>query len=122
MYVPDKNDSAQDVVRLLAPTRTYGEKDLDAHLVSTYAKDVDKPAFEVPFLVARKKPASGAVAEVKPVDDDDADDDDEIVDDFEIRFAKQLVSNVNAATRPKLVAAAGKLVQSVRADGEKKLG
>ncbi|MGH9885475.1 MAG: MXAN_5808 family serine peptidase, partial [bacterium] len=121
MYIPDKNDSPQDIVRMLAPTRTYGEKDLDAHLVSTYAKDVDKPAFELPFLVDRKKPASGAVAEVKPVDDDDADDDDEIVDDFEIRFAKQLVSSVSAPTRPKLVAGAGKLVSTARADEEKKL-
>jgi carboxyl-terminal processing protease len=121
MYVPDKNDSPQDVVRLLAPTRTYGEKDLDAHLVSTYAKDVDKPAFELPFLVDRKKPAAGATPEVKPVDDDDASDDDEIVEDFEIRFAKQLVSSVSASTRPKLVAGAGKIVQSVRGDEEKKL-
>src|SRR4029079_12058722 len=54
MYVPDKNDSPQDFVRLLPPTRTYGEKDLDAHLVSTYARDVDKPAFELPYLVERK--------------------------------------------------------------------
>jgi carboxyl-terminal processing protease len=55
MYVPDKNDAAQDVVRLLAPTRSYGEKDLDAHLTSTYAKDTDKPAYEIPFLY--EKPA-----------------------------------------------------------------
>jgi carboxyl-terminal processing protease len=121
MYVPDKNDSAQDFVRMLAPTRTYGEKDLDAHLVSTYAKDGDKPAFEVPYLVDKKKPAAGAVAEVKPPDDDDSTDDDEIVEDFEMRFAKQLVSSVSASPRPKLVAGAGKIVQSVRGDEEKKL-
>jgi carboxyl-terminal processing protease len=122
MYVPDKNDSPQDVVRMLAPTRTYGEKDLDSHLVSTYAKDVDKPAFELPFLVDRKKPSAGAaVTEVKQVDDDDATDDDEVVEDFEIRFAKQLVSSVSAPTRPKLVAGAGKIVASVRSDEERKL-
>jgi carboxyl-terminal processing protease len=123
MYIPDKNDSVQDFVRMLAPTRTYGEKDLDAHLVSTYAKDVDKPAFEIPFMVEKKKPAAGAVAEVKPPDDEDAaaPDDDEITEDFEMRFAKQLVSSVSASTRPKLVAGAGKLVQTVRADEEKKL-
>jgi len=121
MYIPDKNDSPQDFVRMLAPTRTYGEKDLDAHLVSTYAKDIDKPAFEVPYLVEKKKPAAGAAPEVKPPDDDDSPDDDEIVEDFEMRFAKQLVSSVSAPTRPKLVAGAGKLVQSVRADEEKKL-
>jgi carboxyl-terminal processing protease len=126
MYIPEKNDSPQDFVRMLAPTRTYGEKDLDAHLVSTYAKDIDKPAFEVPYLVEKKKPAAGtgtpgAAAEVKPPEDDDATDDDEIVEDFEMRFAKQLVSSVSASTRPKLVAGANKLVQSVRAEEEKKL-
>jgi carboxyl-terminal processing protease len=120
MYVPDKNDSTQDVVRMLAPTRTYGEKDLDAHLVSTYAKDIDKPAFEVPFLVERKKQPTGAPPEIK-TDDEDGPDDDEIAEDFEMRFAKQLVSSVSASTRPKLVAGAGKLVQSVRGDEEKKL-
>jgi carboxyl-terminal processing protease len=121
MYVPDKNDSPQDFVRMLPPTRTYGEKDLDAHLVSTYARDIDKPAFELPYLVEKKKPAAGAPAEVKPPDEDDATDDDEVVEDFEIRFAKQLVSSVSAPSRPRLVAGAGKIVQSVRADEEKKL-
>jgi carboxyl-terminal processing protease len=122
MYIPDKNDSPQDFVRMLAPTRTYGEKDLDAHLVSTYAKDIDKPAFEVPYLVDKKKPAAGQAAEVKPPDEEDSPpDDDEIVEDFEMRFAKQLVSSVSASTRPKLVAGAGKLVASVRGDEEKKL-
>ena len=121
MYIPEKNDSPQDFVRMLAPTRTYGEKDLDAHLVSTYAKDIDKPAFEVGYLVDKKKPATGAVAEVKPIDEDDTPDDDEIVEDFEMRFAKQLVSSVSASSRPKLVAGAGKLVAAVRADEEKKL-
>jgi carboxyl-terminal processing protease len=121
MYVPDKNDSPQDFVRLLAPTRTYGEKDLDAHLVSTYARDVDKPAYELPYLVERKKPAAGATPEVKPPDDDDGADDDEFIEDFEIRFAKQLVSSVSAPTRPRLVAGAGKIVQGVRLEEEKKL-
>src|SRR6185295_10309007 len=85
MYVPDKNDSPQDIVRLLTPTRTYGEKDLDSHLVSSFAKDVDKPAFEVPYLVERKKQGTAAVPEVKPAEDPDdpADTDDEIVEDFE---------------------------------------
>ncbi|HET9627592.1 MAG TPA: MXAN_5808 family serine peptidase [Kofleriaceae bacterium] len=127
MYVPEKNDSPQDFVRLLSPTRTYGEKDLDAHLVSTYAKDIDKPAFELPYLVERKKPAgspaTGEAPEVKPPDDDDAtaSDDDEVTEDFEMRFARQLVSSVSAPTRPKLVAGAGKIVAAARAEEEKKL-
>ena len=54
MYVPEKNDAPEDFIRLLPPTRTYGEKDLDATLVSSYAKDTDKPAHEVPFTVGAR--------------------------------------------------------------------
>jgi len=123
MYVPEKNDSADDFIRLLPPTRTYGEKDLDATLVSSYAKDTDKPAFEIPFLVERKKPAAGAqpVAPPKPEDDDEIPDADDIVEDFEIKFAKEVVSVASQASRPKLVAAANKIVSRVRGEEEKKL-
>ena len=122
MYVPEKNDSPDDFIRLLPPTRTYGEKDLDATLVSSYAKDTDKPAFEIPFLVERKKPAAGAqpIAPPKP-DDDDEPDADEIVEDFEIKFAKEVAATATQPSRPKLVAAAGKIVARVRATEEQKL-
>ncbi|HSD86165.1 MAG TPA: MXAN_5808 family serine peptidase [Kofleriaceae bacterium] len=121
MYIPEKNDAPTDFVRMLAPTHTYGEKDLDAHLVSTYAKDGDKPAFEVPFLVERKKPAVGDQPATAPPDDEDGPDEDEIVEDWEMRFAKEIVSGVSASTRPRLVAGAGKIVQKFRAEEEKKL-
>jgi carboxyl-terminal processing protease len=122
MYLPEKNDAPTDFVRMLAPTHVYGEKDLDSHLVSTYAKDSDKPEYEIPFLVERKKPAVEVKdKEVKPPDDEDAPDEDEIVEDFEIRLAKELVATVTASTRPKLVAGASRLVARVRGDEEKKL-
>jgi carboxyl-terminal processing protease len=127
MYVPEKNDSPSDFIRLLPPTHTYGEKDLDAHLVSTYAKDGDKPSYELPFLVERKKPKdakpadAGSAATAPPADDEDPADDDEIVEDFEMRFARDLVSSVSASTRPRLVAGAARLVAKVRGEEEKKL-
>jgi carboxyl-terminal processing protease len=121
MYVPDKNDSPTDFVRLLAPSHTYGEKDLDSHLVSTYAKDGDKPSYEVPFLVDRKKPATGDAAATTPPTDDDEPDDDEIVEDFEMRFAKEIAAGVTASTRPRLLAGAAKVIQRFRGDEEKKL-
>src|SRR5262245_3619749 len=121
MYIPDKNDSPEDFIRLLPPTRTWGEKDLDSALVSTYAKDTDKPSYELPFMVEKKKPQPGDEPQVKPDDDEDGPDDDEIVEDFEIRFAKELVGTVNAATRPKLVAGATKLVARMRGEEEKKI-
>ncbi|HEY4241033.1 MAG TPA: MXAN_5808 family serine peptidase [Kofleriaceae bacterium] len=118
LYVPEKNDSPSDFVRLLPPTHIWGEKELDAHLVSTYAKDTDKPAYELPYLVEQKKADA-------PTDDDDDDatasDDDDVVEDWEMRFARDLVSSVSASSRPKLVAGAAKLVAKVRADEEKKL-
>lgn len=121
MYIPEKNDAPSDFVRMLPPTRTYGEKDLDAHLVSTYAKDTDKPTYEIPFLVEKKKPAAGEQPATAPPDDEDGPDDDEIVEDFEIKFAKEVASGVQSNSRPKLVAGAGKIVMKVRADEEKKL-
>ncbi len=121
MYVPEQNATPQDFVRMLAPSRSYGEKDLDSHLVSSYAKDTDKPAFEVPFLVDRKKPAAGEAAQPPILDEEEGPDEDEIVEDFEIKFAKELVSSTLQSNRPKLVAAAHKLVSRVRGDEEKKL-
>ncbi len=121
MYIPDKNDAPSDFVRMLAPTHSYGEKDLDAHLVSTYAKDGDKPTYQVSYMVERKKTAGKDDSATPPTDDEDVPDGDEIVEDFEMRFAKQLVSSVSASTRPKLVAGASKIVAKVRAEEEQKL-
>lgn len=64
MTIPEKNQGTGDVVRLLPPTRSYGEKDLDSHLTSTYAKDTDKPVYEVAFQPA-KKPLTAAAAAAK---------------------------------------------------------
>jgi carboxyl-terminal processing protease len=121
MYIPDKNDAPTDFVRLLAPTHTYGEKDLDSHIVSTYAKEGDKPAYEVPFIVERKKPAVGDAATTAPPDDEEDPDEDEIVEDFEMKFSKEVLANIPGASRPKMVAAAAKTVARLRAEEEKKL-
>ncbi|HLL23539.1 MAG TPA: MXAN_5808 family serine peptidase, partial [Kofleriaceae bacterium] len=124
MYVPEKNDSPEDFIRLLPPTRTYGEKDLDATLVSSYAKDTDKPTFEVPFVIERKKPAAGTAAPVTPEEEDEEveeNDADEIVEDFEIKLAKEVMASVNVASRPKVVNAARKVVERIRGEQEKLL-
>jgi carboxyl-terminal processing protease len=122
MYIPEKNDSADDFVRMLAPTRSYSEKDLDATIQSTYAKDNEKPAHEISFIVERKKTAPGQpnTPAPKPEDDEEEPDADEIVEDFEMRFAKELVSTVSG-NRLKLVAGSTKLVTRVRGEEEKKL-
>jgi carboxyl-terminal processing protease len=120
MVVPDKNDAAGDFVRLLAPSRTWGEKDLDAHLTSTYAKDAEQPTYELPFMVdkPKAKPAGtgdDADADAEPVDAD------EIVEDFEIRFARDAVAATASPSRLGLVKAVKKLIDKTRGDEEKKL-
>jgi carboxyl-terminal processing protease len=123
MYVPDKNDAPSDFVRLLAPTHIHGEKDLDAHIVSTYAKDTEKPTYEVPFIVERKKKArpTGEEAPTAPPEDDEDPDEDEIVEDFEMRFSREVLANIAAGSRPKMLAAAAKTITRLRAEQEKKL-
>ncbi len=118
MYVPDKNDGASDVVRLLAPTRSYGEKDLDAHLTSTYAKDTDKPSYELAFLFEKPKDKP---APPSPEEEEAASDDDIIVD-WETGLARDLLAGQSANTRPALVKAAKALVTKRRAEEDKKLG
>jgi carboxyl-terminal processing protease len=124
MIVPDKSKDPGDIVRLLAPSKSYGEKDLDAHLTSTYAKDVDKPAFEVAFQPVRK-PAAAADATPAVGEDGDGDDDepvdDEIATDFEIGFASELAASSMASTRSGILRNAKALVSRVQADEEKRL-
>ena len=146
-YVPEKNDSPTDFVRLLAPNKSYGEKDLDAHLVSTYAKDIDKPAYDLPFVVDRPakkiaavvpatdpkavKPATPSPAApaaptspataTAPVDELDPPDADEIVEDFETTFARDLLANNKDMQRPALIKAAKALVAKTHAEQDKKL-
>ncbi len=151
MTIPEKNQGTGDVVRLLPPTRSYGEKDLDSHLTSTYAKDTDKPVYEVAFQPAKKPltaasaaaakattpgspatappgtaPAAGASApaavDADAVEEDDEPlDDDVIAMDFELEMASNLLANANGASRASLLKSAKTLVAKVQADEEKRL-
>lgn len=122
VIVKGKNDATLDFVRMLAPTHSYGEKDLDAHLVSTYAKEGELPAYQVPFLFERKKATNDGEAETTlPLDDDEVAETDDIVEDWEISFAKDVVSARPSANRAALVASADKVVARARANEERKL-
>jgi len=119
MYVPEKNDAPADVVRLLAPTRSWGEKDLDAHLTSTYAKDDDKPAYELSFLFEKPKDKPAGTAPTPEEEEAAADDD--IVVDWETGLARDLLAGQTANTRPALVKAAKAIVAKKRVEEDKKL-
>ena len=144
MYVPDKNDAVGDWVRLLPPTRSWSEADYDTHLTSQYAREGDKPVYELSYLYESQRKKAAAVS---PGKDGDADKDgdgvpeptnappdpeeeaaadellgaDEIVEDYEIKFARELVSSVGGSTRTALVKGARSLVAKQRTDQEKKL-
>ena len=120
MYVPEKNDAPSDVVRLLAPTRSWGEKDLDAHLTSTYAKDDDKPAYELSFLFEKPKDKTATPGAPTPEEEEAAADDD-IVVDWETGLARDLIAGQTATTRPALVKAAKAMIAKKRAEEDKKL-
>jgi len=125
MFVPDKNDAPADLVRLLPPSRSWGEKDLDSHLTSQYAKDTDTPAFELPFLY--EKPTAKPVDAALPTDDDAGDDTDDIVEDFESTLARDLLADATTSrdpainTRPGLVKSAKQLVAKRRDSEDVKL-
>ncbi len=123
MFVPDKNDAPADVVRLLPPTRSYGEKDLDAALTSAYAKDDDKPTFELAFLYEKPKgprpPGSDGASATSIEEEEEISDD--IVVDWETNLARDLVAGQTANNRAALVKAAKALVARRRAEEDKKL-
>jgi len=119
MYVPSKNDAVTDFVRLLAPSKSWGEKDLDAHLTSTFAKDTDKPAYELSFLF--EKPTADADKTAPPTPEEEEAADDDIKEDFESRLARDLLAGQSANTRPALVKAAKALVVKRRFEEDAKL-
>lgn len=121
MYVPDKNDAPADVVRLLAPTRSWGEKDLDAHLTSTYAKDDDKPTHEVSFLFEKPKDKDKTTSGVLTPEEEEAAADDDIVVDWETGLARDLIAGQTANTRPALVKSAKSIVAKRRVEEDRKL-
>ncbi|MBP8805382.1 MAG: PDZ domain-containing protein [Kofleriaceae bacterium] len=117
-FVPADNDGPEDFLRLLPPTRSWGEKDLDAHLTSSFAKDTDQPSYELPFLY--EKPKDRPADAPPPTDDDDPDDD--IVMDFETVLARDLLVEAGADDRPAMIKAARALITKRRVAEEAKLG
>ncbi|WP_428266317.1 MXAN_5808 family serine peptidase [Haliangium sp.] len=124
MVVPDKNDSPTDYLRLLPPSRSYREKDLRAHLTSRYAHDDEKPSHRLAYVYEppnqRDELSSGGEDDGPPIEDLEPLEDD-FYEDFEIRFARELVAQSTAASRSKLLAGAKSLIARQRSAEEQKL-
>jgi carboxyl-terminal processing protease len=140
----------KDQINVFAPPRLMGEADLERHLTNPGEKDKNaaaalaearkkraaKPALELRYLLdesedgvakALKREAArdgheeaGLSAEQQEDEAIDADPD-EVKEDFQIRFARELLGRAPYPTRAKLLEAAGILVGERRADQQKKL-
>ncbi len=115
MLVPDKNEGPTDYLRLLAPTRSYREKDLRAHLTSRYANGEDKPAHTLAYVYEppaqpdelSAEEAGPPVEELEPLDD-------EFIEDYEIKLARDLVASSSASKRQTMLQTAGSLLKARR--------
>ncbi|HKE20317.1 MAG TPA: MXAN_5808 family serine peptidase, partial [Kofleriaceae bacterium] len=141
MWVPPRNQGPDNFVRLLPPVRSYREKDLKAHLDSTYAKEGPRPEHTLSFLYEPPARPDSAADEQDPGDaappgqagpagaedeepagpDEEPPAEDEFVMDFEIGLARDVLAEAGAPTRKGMVKRAGKLLAVRRAQETKKL-
>jgi carboxyl-terminal processing protease len=125
MFVPKQNKEPKDQIRLLAPSRTYREADLAAHLTSTYATEGPGAEYDLAFLYEPPKrddalpPEDGEDA--PPVFEEEEPLEDEFVEDFEIKMARDLVASIGKPTRSETLEAARQFVLERRVAEHKKL-
>jgi len=118
MLIPNQNASPKDYVRLLPPSRRYGEKDLKAHLSSRFAKKEDKPATSLAFVY--EPPQGSTLANSDDVDEEDEEliddeaDSDKIEDDFEMILARDIIATAGRPSRKQMVSAARSLIEKRR--------
>jgi|GEM_PF-5748175 len=99
----------------MRPSHTYREADLRASLKSRYAKTGIKPSYVLHYLWERPKNAPA------DADDEQALLSDDIVEDFDIKLAKQLVIKAGANTRKGMIRRAKTLLGHVRSEQHDKL-
>jgi carboxyl-terminal processing protease len=128
----------KDQVTHFAPPRAMGEADLDGHFVNPGDKEAaaarrtaEKPSYELRYLL-EEKPAKGTAAAAPHTGDleisaEQAEDEaseanpDEFVEDYQIQFARDLLSRAPFAQRAKLLEAARGLVQERKVQEEERL-
>ncbi|MCP4444424.1 MAG: PDZ domain-containing protein [Myxococcales bacterium] len=119
MFVPKKNTAPSDHLRLLPPSKRYRESDLKASLKSSYAKETDASRAELRFVFERSS--------TKPLEPDDPEgefedeESDDIVEDFEIRFARDLIASIGKETRSQTLKGVPTALTSPRAAAAKRL-
>jgi carboxyl-terminal processing protease len=138
----------KDQVNVFAPPRSMSEADLDHHLANPAGKEerkdaaeskrrrAEKPPLELRYLLDEKeddvakalkresaRDAHGdADLSAEQQEDEDLDaDPDQVKEDYQIRFARQLLARAPFPDRARLLEAAGALVAEKRAEEERRL-
>ncbi|MCG8423220.1 MAG: S41 family peptidase [Proteobacteria bacterium] len=119
MIVPKANRGPRDRVRLLPPSRTYREIDLDAHLTSRYAKGDAKPKYELSYVFERSRradPLDDTGDDIQPDPNELADDelDENLLTDFAIKLARDVVAQTSAGQRNAMIQQARRLIAKHR--------
>jgi len=125
----------KDSVNAFAPVKTMREQDLDKHLANPadlFAKDPlerpeakksdpdQKPLFSMRYLRDEPKAKEGEPG----LDDEDAEDEelsDDFVEDYQIRFARDLLLTAPSSSRPQMLAKIGGFVSSRSAQEEARI-
>jgi carboxyl-terminal processing protease len=141
----------KDQINAFAPPRQMGEADLERHLTNPGEKDKDaaaaaaeakrkraqRPALELRYLLdesedgvakaLKREAAKEAHGEDAGISAEQAEDEaidadpDQVKEDYQIRFARELLVRAPSASRAKLLEAAGTLVAERRREEEKRL-
>ncbi len=112
MFVPKKNTGPGDHLRLLPASKHYRESDLKASLHSDYAKEGQASQAQLSFVYERQSAKTPAID--KPSSDEGPNGDgwtpeeedeetDDIVEDFEMRFARDLISSIGKPSRRQML-------------------
>jgi carboxyl-terminal processing protease len=120
MQVEPGGKDARRAVRLLPPSRSYRERDLKQHLDSSYAKEGPRPEISLSYLYTRPGRAERSAAANPEIEEEEELDADEIVVDFPITLARDLVK-AGGTTRKAQLKHAHKVVEKRRAEEIKKV-
>ena len=137
----------KDQVNVFAPVRSMGEADLDRHLSNPTDKDraavdakkrkvAEKSPYELRYLLDEKDDAvakalkrdalreahdEAAISAEQQEDEEIDADPDQVKEDYQIRFARELLVRAPFPDRPRLLEAAGALVAERREEESRRL-
>jgi carboxyl-terminal processing protease len=130
VIVPERIRTFQDAVRLLGRSHLTREADLDAHLSSRTERQAERPRETLRYLYVPPKGATARAPEedlelpdgTMPEEEEIGPEPDRFVEDFEIQFARDLVTQVPSGRRNDMLARGKGYFQRRHQDEEGRIG